>query len=259
MTFDPNAHPRENDGKFAEKTGGAAEVRLTVSTLDSSLFDEIRSTADVAYAEYGRQRAAEEIREAFPTATRAELVDADGEGRAEYPQYTVIAVEAVYDADNNELWRFDESKADGRNDLGLGIRYAATSVSQPTDSLDLTGDVDQRAAWKEYERRSWETMNVGQQALANSVRLRFPTATAIVLDQDGDDPDERRPLAIVNREGENLWTAGSGDDSVFGDDGRELEYLQATHTDFDEESDAVIAPLPADLFNQATWPESTPF
>lgn len=253
MTFDPAQHPREKTGQFAEKTGAAAEVELSVSTLDAQLFDETRDTADAAYAEYGRQRAAEEARMLFPTAARAELVEVDGEGRAEYPQYTVIAIEAVYDEEGNELWRHDE------NAPSTSLRYAATSVSQPSASLDLTGAADQRAAWKEYEHRSWEAMNTGQQALANSLRRVFPTATAVVLDEEGDDPDVRRPLAIVNKEGERIWTAGSGDDSVFAEGSRELEYLSATHTDYAEETDDVIAPLPADLFNEATWPESTPF
>lgn len=259
MTFDPSQHPRDTTGQFAEKTGATPEVALSVSTLDSTLFDEVRSEADAAYAEYGRQRAAEEARNLYPTAARADLVEVDGEGMAEYPQYTVIAIEALYDAEGKELWRYDESESPERDNLGIGLRYAATSVSQFSGSLDLTGDADQRAAWKDYERRSGETMDVGQQALANSVRLRFPTATAVVLDEDGDDPDERRPVAIVNRDGEKLWTAGSGDDSVFGEGSRDLEYLQATHTDYDEANDAIIAPLPSDLFNEATWPESTPF
>lgn len=35
MTFDPNAHPRDTTGQFAEKVGAAAEVSLTVSDAET--------------------------------------------------------------------------------------------------------------------------------------------------------------------------------------------------------------------------------
>jgi hypothetical protein len=252
MTFDPNDHPRSTDGTFAEKVGSSAEVKLSVSELDHGLFDDVRTQAGEAYETYGRALATERIQRKYPTAVRATVA---------VTQHDEVTVSSIEDADGVLLWEASELNE------GDAIHHAAASI--PADAvqngsyLDLGGTPDSQEAFTHYHRAATETQAVAVQALANSIRLRFPEAVSVEMDADDaddDDPDiERRPTAVFNAAGEKMWTSGSGDESIFAPNSRDREYLQYANFEYDGDTDAMVVRLPVNLFDESTWPESTPF
>lgn len=254
MSFDSSQHPRATDGTFAEKVGATSEVKLSVTDLDRELFDDVRRQAEDAYVTYTRAAVTERIQRDYPEAVRATLEVEDGE-------QGIVKVTSVEGPDGSVLW---EKTKDTESD---GIAYSTATVLagevKTGGTLDLGGYPDANEAFKHYARVESETMSVAAQALANSIRLRFPSAVSVELDPDDDyksEPDiERRPVAILNAAGDRIWTAGSGDDSVFSADSDAREYLNMTRVDYDGESDAGQVRLPVNMFDESTWPESTPF
>ena len=249
--FDPSQHPRATDGTVTEKVGADAEVKLSVTDLDRELFDDVQRQAEDAYVTYTRAVVTERIQRDYPTAVRATLeVEDDEQG--------IVKVTSVEDADGAVIWsKTKETETDG-------IAYSAASVLAGTvktgDTLDLGGYPDASEAFKHYVLVESEMTGVAAQALANRIRLRFPTAVAVELDPDDDyisEPDiERRPVAVLNAAGERLWTSGSGDDSIFAEDSDDREYLGMTRVDFDAETESSRVLLPVNLFDESTWPES---
>ena len=254
MSFDSSQHPRATDGTFAEKVGATSEVKLSVTALDRELFDDVRRQAEDAYVTYTRAAVTERIQRDYPEAVRATLeVENDEQG--------IVKVTSVEGPDGLLLW---EKTKKTRSD---GIAYSTASVLagevKTGDTLDLGGYPDADEAFKHYVRLESETMSVAAQALANCIRSRFPSAVAVAMDPDDDyrsEPDiERRPVAILNAAGERIWTAGSGDDSVFSAESDTREYLNMTRVDYDGDSDAGRVQLPVNMFDDSTWPESSPF
>ncbi len=247
MTFSETEHPRATDGTFTEKVGAPSDVKLSVASLDRELFDDVRRQAEDAYTTYTQAVVTERIQRDYPTAVRATLEVEEGEGG-------IVKVASVEDASGAVIW---DKKSDGIAYSAVGLHGAV----RDGDTLDLGGYPEAGEAFKHYVALEQEANGVAAQAIANRVRSVFPGAVSIEMDSDDDyqsEPDiERRPVAVLNAAGERIWTASSGDDSIFAADSDEREYLDLARIDYGDDGVGRIQ-LPVDLFDQSTWAE-TPF
>lgn len=106
MSFNESAHPRETDGKFAEKTGSASEVTLdSISVQDTSATERFIGKSDAAWTRY--RGVQEELRKELP-AVIGEVT------REKFPEATGIIFET-------------ETTSDGRTVIG----YKLLSVEGP--------------------------------------------------------------------------------------------------------------------------------
>lgn len=103
--FDPSQHPRNTDGKFAEKTGASPEVMLdSISVNDTTATERFLSRSDAAWSRFRGEQ--EELRKELP-AVIGEVA------REKFPDATGIIFETETSSDGRVITGYNLISVEG--------------------------------------------------------------------------------------------------------------------------------------------------